>query len=451
MRNRLFRITIAVAVFTLLLAVIANPVVAGTVLVTMGATGGVLLAVSLQGPATIETTEGSTTTHLKRDISTIITEQKPDDYALDTMVRRVRKEERAIHIKVEYEEVAIRAAETQTNGAFTAAGTAADEHADITVDDASGFDIDDVVRFAGIAATGGEDQRAMIVSKSGNALEFTGLNSTTDQRIPSVADNTKVYKLSNAKTELDAQTQEKYLIPAQDYNYCQTFMCQVGQSELESKTQAYSGYDYNNKRKLEIYQFRSELEANQLLGVRSKITNPLSTTDVHYTQDGVRTKIGLSINFGSGSGAVDPSIADVLDMSETLFANNSGSTERVMFGGSTVINAISKISNYERHIGALEKTLLHGVKVSRLESPFGTVNLVHSKTMSRQGYKTEAVIVDLDHIIKKSLIPMNAIKLELNKSGQKRVVNTVRIDETSCLTIRYAGSDGVHAKWIPTP
>ena len=62
----------------------------------------------------------------------------------------------------------------------------------------------------------------------------------------------------------------------------------------------------------------------------------------------------------------------------------------------------------------------------------------------------KALILDLDHIYKHELEPMSVEELDLNKAGSRRTQDAMRMVETSCSSIRYSGSNGVHVVVSPT-
>lgn len=422
-------------------------------------TGGTTLAMAtVTGPVTHETTDSNLPDHIERDVSTIITYKRPHDYPLDTLLRQIGRKETARNFKVEWEEVDIRPVKDTTTAGYTiVAGGNPGQTAAITVANVSMWAVDDTGRVDGVDGnTAGEEFKFIVtaVNDSSNQITISGLNGFNDandagvdgDRIPTIASGTALYRMGNAKTELDAQTTEKYQLPAQFYNYCQTFMAQLSESEIESHMRAYSGYDYGDKKNLNLWDFRSQCEGSHLFGHRRKRA---VGSDQHYTAGGIIPSISNTVNFGSGGGSVDPSVADVIDLGESLFAPNRGSMRRYMFAGKEVVSGLDKIEIDKRRIRAEQEEIIAGFKVNKLISSHGEIMVVHSKQLDQQGWEQKAVIVDFEHLIKKELIPLKATPLELNKSGQKRVIKAYRLEETCCVQTRYGGTDGVHAIWEP--
>ena len=442
----------------LLVAAIAIPEL-HEFLEVIGIGGSAILAAGpVTGPVSHETTVTEESEHFARDVSQIITFKRPHDYPLDTLLRHIGKKEKARHFKVEWEEVDVRPVSDTTSALYTKQVGSAGATAVISVTNVAMWAIDDTGRAEGIfGSTPGEELRFAVtaVTDADDTITITALNgydnadtaSTDGDRVPTMASGTTIYRMGNAKTELDAQTVEKYQVPGQFFNYCQTFMSQLSESEIESHMRAYSGYDYGDKKNLGLWDFRSQCESTHLWG---QIRTRTIGSDRHYYAGGIINAISNEVEFGSGGSVVDPSVADVIDLCEVIFSPNRGSQKRYAFCGSTLVSGLDKIAIGDRRITAEQEEVVQGFKVNKLISSHGELVVIPSKQLDRQGWGSKAVILDFENLVKKELIPLKAVPLELNRSGQSRVINAFRLEETCCVQTRYGGTDGVHCTWVPT-
>ena len=419
---------------------------------------GVVMGMALvQGTNSNDATEaadsgtGANTGNLlyKRDVSQIVTEIKPDDFPLDTILRNIRGAESAYNRKVEYEEVTFRSA----SATATAKGSVTNLTQDITFgNDKTFWAIDDIAYNPAVTTNAPGGQRLIVtnVVPATGVVSIQAINNATGTMTD--AGTNTFYRLGNAKTELDAQTTSVYALPAQDFNYAQTFMAQIERSVIESKYNSISGYSFQDKVRQVIYDMRSSMERSLIAGVKSKTT---VGSDIHYTADGLLNKISKSFSFG-GSGAAsgytsaNVTVSNVIDMLENAFAGNAGSDSRLLLGGKEFISGLSKIDKYDRNLQSEGNTILHGVQVRRLVSDFGVLDVKHSKAMDELGLAKKALILDLDHIYKHELEPMSVEELDLNKAGSRRTQDAMRMVETSCSSIRYSGANGVHVVVSPT-
>jgi len=408
---------------------------------------GVVMGMALvQGTNTNDDTEATSVgaNYYKRDVSQIVTEIKPDDFPLDTILRNIRGAESAYNRKVEYEEVTFRSA----SATATTAGAVTNLTQLVTfANDKTFWAVDDIAYNPAVTTNAAGGQRLIVteVVPSTGVVTFQCINNSTGT-MTSTGTN-KIYRLGNAKTELDAQTTSVFALPAQDFNYAQTFMAQIERSVIESKYNKLSGYSFQDKVRQVIYDMRSSMERSLIAGVKAKTT---VGSDIHYTADGLLPKISNTFSFGTGntvSGGYtssNVSVEHVIDMLEQAFAGNAGSDNRLLLGSKEFISALSKIDKYDRNLQSEGNTILHGVQVRRLVSDFGVVDVKHSKAMDELGLAQKAIILDLDHIYKHELESMSVEELDLNKSGSRRTQDAMRMVETSCASIRYSGANGVH-------
>ncbi len=460
--NRVWSILFALIGIGVLALSIAFPEASSYILAALGlggaGFGGSILAVgtTVVGPVTVEKTAAANSEHLARDVSDIITMRKPDDAPLDTLIRKIAKKKAAHNYKVEWEEVSTRGTEDTLTATNTAAGSSADDEVDLAVTNTTIWNANDTGIVPTVNGGDGNPFNFFVVSVDTDADTITvrGINGSNTSgegfRVPTIASGTKIYRLGPASYELQASIGEKYQVPTTDYNYCQTHQKQLSEGLIESKHKAYSGYNFQDKKNLEIYDYRSQMEGTHLFGNRRKKT---IGNEVYHFAGGIINKISNSLTYGSGGGATDISINDIIDIHEAVFAPNNGSSMRYLIAGSTLVGALNKIDTSNRRLRADEHEIVTGWKVTKLISNFGEMAVIHSKTLDSKGdyWKKRGLILDMDHLVLRELEPMIATDLELNKSGQKKVKSAFRLDWTGCIETRYAGSGGVHAIIGPDP
>jgi hypothetical protein len=451
-----FKLLSLIGLLAVAIVGIVTPEFAVEILAFVGITGagtsGVVMATLFSGPATVDNANTLDPEHLARYVSKEITKRNPDVFALDTIMRSIRKAESPYNVKVEYEELPYRPFEDTIATGFTQGGTATS--GTVIVSNAAMWAVDDTMRIPGVLGGDGNELVVIItaINRSNSTLTITANNGiftggVVTQQIPTIAGGLKCYRTGNAKAELDAQTEVIYTLPNFDFNFCQIQMAQLERSKMESKHKAYSGMSYAHKREQVIYDYRSRCEATNIFGAKGK---KVVGGDVVYFADGIYNKVSNVVEFGTGGGLVNPNLTDLLNLGETVFAGNAGSKEKILLGGKKVLTGLAAIDKYDRNISYGGEEVYHGVKCTKLISPFGKIMVVHSRTMDEQGKPDEALVIDPEYILKHDLVPFEVTPLELNKSGQRNVLDAMRWEEQSCLTIRYAGTNGVHAIFKPS-
>jgi len=130
----------------------------------------------------------------------------------------------------------------------------------------------------------------------------------------------------------------------------------------------------------------------------------------------------------------------------TLFADNNGSTDRYLFAGRNLIEAISNIPAVEKQLDAKQVEVVAGVKLSKVDTMFGTIYIKHDKVFNVMGHDNEGIVLDLEYIIKRPFMPLTSRELDLRKSGQSNV-NATFIEEMCCLETRHLDT---HARIVLT-
>lgn len=408
-----------------------------------GAAQGGLTLSAFQGVSTFKNANDLDPTLITRDVSQKITTRRANDVPLDSILRAIGQKEKAHSFKVEYLEHTYRpfsdTVATQNSG-----NTSSE---DIAVTTGDLWAVDDLIRVPSVTPSGGDELILLVTAKSGATLTVTAVNNTSNN-VPTVAASTTIYKMGNAKSEKDAQTTIIASNPTTLFNYCQIFMSQLEQTVYDKIAKKEGGFSYKHYVDEVIFNYKSDLVQALMFGYKSKITSGGEDT---YTTDGIYHKIQNDITFGTGASAVDPSLADIFTLGEAVFAGKNSSSKKLMLAGKKVVSGLAKIDKYQRDLSARDKEIIHGVKVTELTTPYGDIMVKYDPMMDIAGKQNEAIILDLEHVIKHELKPLEATPLDLDRTGSRRVVNAMRWDEACCATLRYAGSTGVHAKWIPDP
>lgn len=428
---------------------IAEPVIA---FLGLGGSGALLASVPVAGTPTYEQRVDNAPDVVERDISKVVTEIKPDDYPLDTMLRNIRNAETAKNVKVEYDTVKYRERLATVTVTFTASVTPADnESVDLTVGttDVKIFGVDDTIIIQTINGSDSKPLRLHVstVNRSAGTITVSALNGAGSEglQVPTIASTTKLYRMGTAKDELASITDIVTQLPTQDYNYTQIHMCFLEQSQVDALVNNYSGYSHKDKMLQEVYNMRSSLEATNIFGYRKKFIDPVDGSKVKYHADGVVNKITQTKDYDNSDAETPITIANVLDLLEQTFSSNAGSERRLLLAGKKVLTGLQKIP-VSREIGSMEVNVQHGVKVRTLESNYGLLDIKHSKMLDQMGWEEKAIVLDLDQVRKHDLESMKVDDLDPDKSGTRRVKNAKRILENSCITLRYPET---HLIWQP--
>ena len=375
--------------------------------------------------------------HLKDDISSIVTKIRPDLAPLDTMLRKLNSSEKAENLEVFFEEVTFRGSQSTLTAAVTAPvdpaePTEAEIYKTISVANPELFVEGEMIYVKSVLVSGVPLQLRVDEKLAHGNLVVSALN---QNYVPAIADATVIYRTSPSAGELKAQVQPVTHYPDMRSNYCQRFMAQIEQSVIRGNVPSNSGFNFSDQQYIKMYEMRTAMEKQNIWGVKSKRFSK-KDNDWVYTAEGIYWQLATNLDYTGASG-IDNN--RWIDWTKTLFSDNAGSTDRVLFAGSGLTAEILKIPLVQKQLDAQSVEVVPGLKIKVIETNFGNIMIYHHKGFDTMGHTDDGMVVDMTNIKKRPFQPMKVTELELRKSGQRNVRARL-IDEIFCLETRYLGT-----------
>lgn len=414
------------------------------------------------GPVTEQGVRDLVTDLDMEDISDTVTEMNPARTPLDTILRKVRKAEKIESmIKKFYSVGSEPLTDTVTTGYTYASGDGITVR-NFPVANKGIWAVDDTVLVRNVTVL-----KTMVVGVIGtpanektidmmfyvDSIDSNGINLTpiphadfsikgsganaTKYVMPNIATSTVLYRMGVAKNELAIQHDPFALLPEPEYNYCQYFIAQVEESTFQKLTKKEVGWGFSDYERQNIYAMKAKMEMSFLNGVKSIMPNTVKN-DKRYTTEGITRRIANTLTYDISDGNTASGITNdkLHQWLETVFTGNSGSQERILFGGSTLIRKLQTITSVEKQLGSMQTKLKWGVEVNEFINNFGKVYFYHHPLLSLTGWKDNGILLDMEHVRKHEFVPMKVTTLDLKTSGQRNADARV-IAEASCLTLQY--------------
>jgi hypothetical protein len=381
--------------------------------------------------------------HLKEDVSKFVTMIKPDDHALDTLLRNMSSSEKADDLIVNFEEVEFRGHQDQMGAVFTAAGTStdADKFVNITVDNSNLWVKGETVYIPSQLIAGKPLQLRVDSINPDGTLKVTATN-TVDNVVPSIADATVLYRSGTAHGELKASAENKTLIPGNSFNYCQRHMAQVDIGYIRDMIDSKSGFGKKDQNYIRMYDFRTEISKASTFGQRSKTPSQDESENIYYA-NGIYHQLTKQLSWTQAGGITNNTW---IDWANEVFSDNSGSEDRLILGGSNLIAAISKIPDVQKQLEGGKTEIVAGVKLSKVETLFGEFYIKLDKLFDKMGHIDDGMVIDLTNIKRRPFAELSQRDLKQREAGIKNV-NSTLIEEIFCLETRYLAT---HAKIVKT-
>ena len=355
---------------------------------------------------------------------------RPQDTPIDTFTRTIANNVRSSAWEAGGWEIGTRQTRDNVNGAVTAGATS------ITVENGDMWLPGDTIIVHSVSSN--EDAGPMLDANqqpigllvkevSGNTLtvQRTGTLSAT---VPAIADGSILARLSPAVSELEASVEGINLQPSERHYYNQTHMCQVEESVIHSLIKKKVAMDFGVYKEQTLWDFKRGMEFSNLFQIGGLSKNKKGEL--------VHLATGLWWQM-TGQSTVDFSAAmsdqDWNAIGKAIFEGNNGSDRRLLFAGNTLLEQIANAKSYQKQIEAKNTEMVLGLRVFKIETPFGELLVKPMGSLFEGYYSKCGMVIDPNFVKKYVMEPLTTTTLDLNKTGQRRVENAVRIHETYSL------------------
>jgi len=447
------------ALFVLVAAISVEPALAGSVSsylpeFILGSGGASLMvtaaAQSVTGTVTTDAMDTAADKLLRPEISKLITKIRPDVFPLDTILRKVGNVGKVDSREYKFYSSDVRGVKDTLTAEYTNADTTT---SDIPVQSVHIWLVDDVIFFPTITNNSSEKLRAQVLTVNTSsdtltvkAINGVGAGGTGDgDYMPTVAISTIITRIGNAKNEVAAQNTPYANAPTDVYNYVQIFMCQVEESFVEMTHNKEVQFNINDFKTDAIYDMRRQGELAMLYGYPKKgFFDPVANTkkDLMGGADHFITK---TIGYTYDAAGVN---SDFNSWARQIFTGNNGSYKRMLFAGNKLVEWMMNIPSVEKQLQANKSEIVAGVKFKVIETYFGDLLIRrHQSFDDASGYTYNGLVLDLDNVERRFREPTNSVKLELDKTGVRRV-EAHRITESWTMAFRNIAT---HAWIIGSP
>lgn len=355
---------------------------------------------------------------------------RPQDTPIDTFTRTIANNVRSSAWEAGGWEIGTRQTRDNVDGAVTAGATS------ITVENGDMWLPGDTLivhsvsnnEDAGPMLDANQQPIGLLVKEvSGNTLtvQRTGTLSAT---VPAIADGSILARLSPAVSELEASVEGINLQPSERHYYNQTHMCQVEESVIHSLIKKKVAMDFGVYKEQTLWDFKRGMEYSNLFQIGGLSKNKKNEL--------VHLATGLWWQM-TGQSTVDFSAAmsdqDWNAIGKAIFEGNNGSDRRLLFAGNTLLEQIANAKSYQKQIEAKNTEMVLGLRVFKIETPFGELLVKPMGSLFEGYYSKCGMVIDPNFVKKYVMEPLTTTTLDLNKTGQRRVDNAVRIHETYSL------------------
>lgn len=256
--------------------------------------------------------------------------------------------------------------------------------------------------------------------------------------MPGFTDSTVLYHMATAYNETDVKGDVYETIPEEEIQYTQRFFTQIEMTKYAEMEKKHINYGWEEIDRENIMAFRAEQEMTYWFGEKHVMNNGKVGGRRYFTK-GVTRCISKMLSYGKMT-AGDRTITkqQYTTWMKELFTGNSGSKDRVLFAGSTVIENIELLRETEKQISGrdVQETYL-GIKCPTIESSFGRVHIVHTPLFDEAGWSDRGVFLDMEYIERYEFDNFKARTMDMEKLNERKT--TARFfEENSAMILRYS-------------
>lgn len=329
----------------------------------------------------------------------------------------------------------------------------------IKVDDINLFTEDDTIRVVGVPGVYDDKGvryeegdlipdlmlKVIGVDETTGDLTVFAVNGNQDSSknsiwLPVIAKGTRLVRMGKACSEFDAQTGMFVNLPTAEEQYCQNFMLQVEQSTFEKLWKNEANWTFSDLEEEGVYDFKVSRELTSLFGVKNAIKHASKKQQITYFTKGIWWMAGKDITLGHWEGTGDTAKlvideGDLVDFSKDLFIGVASTKRKVLFAGSDMVAAISKIKS--ERFRAKETVAIWDLRFTSFKTDFGEVLLIHHELFDQAGMSDYGFALEDGYLEKRIFMAFEKSALDLKKAGIRNSEARV-LQEVSCLVLKNA-------------
>ncbi len=368
--------------------------------------------------------------YMDEDLDKKIVLIRPQDTPLDTFTRSIANNVKSEAWEAGGWEIGTREVFDRLDSAYSSGTTIAVQNGDMWKpgDTFLVHTIDGNGNDSGIKLDGSSlPVQCIVKAVSGGNLTVQRVG-TLSASIPSIDDESIIQRLSPAVSELEASVEGFAIQPSDRKYYNQIHMCQVEESVIHALLKKKVAMDFSVYKEQTLWDFKRGMELCNLFGVGGLSKNAKGELVHHST--GLWWQMNQQSTVDFTSAMTDQ---DWNSLGRAIFEGNNGADRRLLFAGNGLLEQIANVASYSKQLEAKNTELVLGLRVFKIETPFGEL-LVKPMGSLFEGYFSKCgMVIDPNFVKKYVMEPLTTTQLDLNKTGQRRVDNAVRIHETYSL------------------
>lgn len=268
------------------------------------------------------------------------------------------------------------------------------------------------------------DGRPIVIAVNGQGATFT---------IPAIPANAEVNISGRAASEFQIRTDVYNILPTPTEQYLQKFIAEIEESTFYSMRDKEVSWTISDVVQQALDQMRKETNNSYWRGVKSirNVKNKYNRKpeDTYFTE-GIWSQASKDLD----AGGADITAAMLIDWMNAGFTDNAASDTKLLMCSPDFMASLCKAPLTQNMWYGAKKDFF-GLKVTPIESPFGTLVPILDKSMVEAGLQGTAFMLDADYMTKWTM-GWRSEKLDNVKNGEADSQGRILV-EPSGLTLSF--------------
>lgn len=376
---------------------------------------------------------------LRSAIDERVAKIRPSSTPLDQISRMIGAR-KADSMRIDYYSVDTKEGHTLVNSTVRGLSLSYGQPFGVTVEKGAIFSETETVLFPSLTVPSGPYKGQAVVGYitkiEGNDLTLIPVNvseTAVGIEVGNLEKGDTVIRMGRAAKELDVQTSQYVALPRKEYNYCQIFKSQVEESLYQRLSDKEVGWNFSDQEEVAVMDMRMGMEKSFLFGARARVAVGEGDDEVLFT-GGIWNQTDRTFTYSSQKMSDDELVA----LARAAFTGRSGSSRKILLGGSGLIQALSTLPAV-RALSAEDKETVWGVDFHLIVTKFGTLYVHHSEVFDLCDKENCGMVIDPDYITKYVHVPFSADRISFRKQGVRNTEGVV-LTEASCIVLRHPDS-----------
>lgn len=382
------------------------------------------------------------------DVDRVVVKQMQSGFPIDQICRYIPSMKKT-SMRYEFYSIDERPIKSTMAAAYTA-GAAGE--AVITVNNANMFRATDTILVKNVAAVAkpasGTDSRSAVEKSplrlfvvervSSTQLKVIALNGAVSGNqtiVPSIPDETEIYRMGNAAYEGDVQTNIFSAMPTKRERFMQIFKTQVSESTIMGLSKKEADFSFDDQAELALRDLRKRIEISYIFGTQAYRYDQTAEKWV-YTCGGILEQMLEGSHMLQYNPANLTEEVLLKDLVQPIFLGNSGSPKRYIFAGSEFVSTVALLPGIQKQMDANQVERKYGVDWKTIQFMTWQLNMYQHPLLDEFDMSHCAIVLDLVYVQKAVFRSLSQDVLDLVKSGTFDGRSTVWT-EISSICLKY--------------